>query len=103
MPVSYPTRCMVVDAEGNVIKEVVDTQGNGVQILAKTPEESKPHIGKKGLAELIPDGKYITVRITLDDGNIIYGHECWWVPLDENDNPITQRPRSVNRRGRSVS
>jgi len=49
-------------------------------IEGRTPEESKSSIGKQGLAELLPNN---TVRIALDDGSVLYGHECWWVPLKE--------------------
>ena len=28
-----------------------------------------------------------TVRITLDDGTILYGYECWWTPIGENEPP----------------
>jgi hypothetical protein len=65
----YPTRCRIVDIAGQDI-------GGG--FVAKTPEVSKPHIGQEGIAELI-DGW--DVRITLDNGNIIHGYECWWEPL----------------------
>ena len=59
----YPTRCKIVDV--------------GNETWRKTPKVSKPHIEKLGTAELI-DG---LVKITLDDGNIIWGHECWWIPI----------------------
>jgi hypothetical protein len=44
----------------------------------RTPDKSKPHIGKQGLAYEI-DG--LNVRITLDDGTVLMGYECWWKPL----------------------
>lgn len=68
--VKYPTRCEILDVTG---MEVLP----GLQ--GKTPKISKPHIGKQGLAEKIGNN----VRITLDDGTIIYGYECWWKPLKE--------------------
>lgn len=61
----YPTRCRIVDVDGETWQ--------GLSIA--TPEESRPHVGKEGVAELLDP---LTVRITLDDGNIIYGYECWW-------------------------
>lgn len=75
--INYPTRCEIIDVEG---QEVFPG------IVGKTPGVSKPHIGKQGLAErIVIDtnlGKFDNgVQITLDDGNIIYGHECWWIPL----------------------
>ena len=71
MEIEYPTRCGIVDVEGH---EVLPG------IVCRTPEVSKPHIGKEGLAEHIDD--YV-VEITLDDGTIIYGYECWWIPIEE--------------------
>lgn len=68
----YPTRCRIVDAEG---KEVFPS------VIAKTPDVSKPHIGKEGLAEIVDE---VIVRITLDDGSVLMGYECWWEPIDEN-------------------
>lgn len=67
MEVKYPTRCRIVDVTGK--------EKFGLPL--RTPDESKSHIGKEGLAE-----RYRSeVRITLDDGTIIFGHECWWEPL----------------------
>ncbi len=71
MTIEYPVRCQIIDVFDVVV-------GN---FQYKTPEVSKPHIGKYGLAEEI-EGK---VKITLDDGNIIYGYECWWMPIKGGD------------------
>lgn len=69
----YPVRCRIIDADG---KDV------GVPgMVGRTPDKSQPHIGKCGTAELSGDG--MTVRITLDDGTILWGHECWWTPLPQ--------------------
>ena len=46
-------------------------------VMGRTPTVSKPHIGKYGLIE--EDGD--TVKITLDDGTILRGYECWWKPI----------------------
>lgn len=64
----YPVRCKIIDVVG---VEVLP----GIEGL--TPEVSKPHIGKEGLAEDTGDN----TRITLDDGTIIWGYECWWEPI----------------------
>lgn len=64
----YPQRAKIVDPKGKLFAGKLEM---------RTPNISKPHIGKEGLAEKI--GRL--VRITLDDGNIIWGHECWWKPL----------------------
>ena len=71
-PMEYPTRCQIVDVTG---KEVFPN------MFGVTPDDSKPYIGKKGLAEMF-DGQ---VKITLDDGNILYGYECWWRPIKEGE------------------
>lgn len=67
---SYPVRCEILDVTGRKI---------GSMELA-TPEPSKPHVGKRGTAEKVDDW---TVKITLDDGGEIYGHECWWKPISD--------------------
>lgn len=67
--VRYPTRCIVVDVDGMTHPEV--------DLPMRTPEASKPHVGKHGTAEMQDDGR---VRIDLDDGSVLYGDECWWVP-----------------------
>ncbi len=65
--ISYPTRCRIVDADG----------GEWHGIPMRTPDESRPHIGKEGVASL--DGEH--VRVTLDDGTVLMGEECWWEPV----------------------
>ena len=71
MKIKYPTRCQIID--------VFDAVIGGLQ--CKTPEDSKPHIGKYGLAEEIDN----EVKITLDDGNITYGYDCWWIPVKNKE------------------
>ena len=74
----YPVRCVIVETEGKTI-EMLD----GTVLNLVTPEISKSHIGKHGLVELTED---MNVKITLDDGNILYGYECWWKQeAEQND------------------
>ena len=69
--IKYPIRCKIID---------IGPFGHKVgRLTAKTPAESKPHIGKEGTAYREKPG---VIRIELDDGNIIYGHSCWWVPIE---------------------
>ncbi len=70
----YPVRCKIIDIAGFTIND------DYPEIVAATPDISKPHIGKLGLAEKMLDGN---VRITLDDGEIMYGYQCWWIPVME--------------------
>ena len=73
MSIKYPVRCTIIDVTGMEVFPGIE--GN-------TPDVSKCHIGKEGLAEKVPEG----VRITLDDGSILFGYECWWTPLKEKPN-----------------
>ena len=61
----YPVRCRIVDPTGEPF-----TLG----AVKNAPEESMPHIGKEGLVEEVDEN----VRITLDDGMILWGYDCWW-------------------------
>ena len=77
---TYPTRCKIISAYG---EEVLPG------IITLTPDKSKQHIEKMGLAELVPsniiEGMTEQVRITLDDGMIIWGFECWWEPIETRE------------------
>ena len=65
----YPQRCQIVDVTGREMP--------GTSLPIRTPDVSRPHIGKEGTAELLGD----SVRVTLDDGTVLRGSECWWEPL----------------------
>ncbi|KKM20802.1 hypothetical protein LCGC14_1641800 [marine sediment metagenome] len=65
---TYPTRCRIIDVDGGI------WHGIGM----RTPDESRPHIGKEGTATLDGQGG---VRVTLDDGSVLMGEECWWEPI----------------------
>ena len=64
----YPTKCEIID--------VIGKKFEGYN--CNTPEISKPHIGKKGVASKDEHGRVI---IQLNDGNVLYGYECWWKPI----------------------
>lgn len=77
---TYPTRARIVDVTGEYLP--------GTDIGIATPFDSKPHVGKEGLAELVTGvfedaPAYEAVRITLDDGTVLWGWECWWDSIDE--------------------
>lgn len=69
----YPIRCQIVDAAN---QEVFPG------ITGRTPDVSLPHVGKHGLAELLESGH---VQVTLDDGVVLMGYDCWWIPLARED------------------
>ena len=75
--IKYPTRCRIIDVNG--------LEHPLLGFTMRTPAKSEPHIDKKGLAEIKKYRDFDRVKITLDDGNIIYGDECWWVPIKENE------------------
>lgn len=66
--IKYPTRCKIIDATGEKF----------AGYDCKTPEISKPHIGKIGIADKSEGGN---VLIKLEDGTILHGYECWWEPI----------------------
>lgn len=86
----YPVRCRIVNPTGEVF---------AFGLVKQAPPESMPHIGKEGLAEEVGEN----IRITLDDGTIIWGYECWWEPSrppkrqEVNDGkPATSTQRAVD-------
>jgi hypothetical protein len=71
-------RCRIIDAEGD--------KKSFPGFTLHTPEISRPHIGKLGYAEKVKEElddkcSVDTIKITLDDGTILYGYECWWEPV----------------------
>ena len=77
-------RCKIVEIpDGSIM--------NG--LIINTPKVSKPHIGKYGLAEEVDN----SVKITLDDGNILYGYQCWWIPIEGDDNELTEEDLETQR------
>lgn len=69
--VDYPVRARIIDVTGEMLPNT--------NIALRTPEASKPFIGREGLAEKLANGR---VRVTLDGGGTIFGDECWWEPLN---------------------
>ncbi len=68
----YPVRCMVADVA------TLDYNVGGYK--AVTPEASKPYVGVKGTAYRTGP---LSVRIELDNGHVLYGSQCWWMPLPQ--------------------
>ena len=68
----YPMRCVIIDPNGSEVMP-------GIGGIA--PPKSIPHIGKHGIAERVSGS--MSPRITLDDGAVLRGYECWWIPEDE--------------------
>ena len=83
---SYPVRCRIVDVTG---LEVLPG------LKGRTPDESKPHVGRMGLAEEMADR---TVRITLDDGKVWEGQILHDGPLNirflRSDGHMYEIPKS---------
>lgn len=70
---SFPIRCKIIDPMPTIASDPSSPAiGRALGSL--------PHIGKRGWAHLTGAGD---VRIHLDDGTIIGGHECWWTPVEE--------------------
>ncbi len=73
-----PCRCKIIDPDGLTLRP---KGGKKPYLVARTPPESKPHVGKKGFAEEIKG----RIRITLDDGTTLWGSECWWIKLEKGE------------------
>ncbi len=71
----YPTRCRIVDPEGEKVFENETHEA----IALQNPSKAVPKLGRTGMAHLQPDG--VNVRIELDDGSELMGYECWWEPI----------------------
>ena len=74
--IKYPVRCRIIDVEGTEVFP---------GIIGATPEISKPHVGKTGWAVKVlyknsPNDGY-HIHLLLDDGNTLWGYECWWEPI----------------------
>jgi hypothetical protein len=77
----FPVAVLIIDVDD----EHGTVQWNGMSI--QTPEPSKPYIGQVGTAERVADpdpemGIFDTVRITMPDGHVLWGWECWWAPVE---------------------
>jgi hypothetical protein len=84
----YRAPWYVVNEQGLVRVKVVSVAGTEVfpGIIGADPDAAKPHFEKYGWCdeEGRPDPlepSYINPKITLDDGTIIWGYECWWTPV----------------------
>lgn len=73
---TYPTRARIVNP-ANYPNSAANQFAESIGAELKQPAQAVPHEGKEGLAERTEGG----VRITLDDGTILYGYECWWEPI----------------------
>lgn len=81
MTITYPTRCRIIDVTGEEVFPGIER---------RTPDESKPHIGKQGVAEEVNFAETgELVRITLDDGALLWGSECWWEPIESKESEAT--------------
>ena len=78
------------DESGRVRVEVVSAEGVEVfpGVIGADPAVAKPNIGKLGWceedAEVPGMPGYLNPRITLDDGTVIWGYQCWWKPIEKS-------------------
>lgn len=84
----YKAPWYVLNEEGLVRVRVVSVAGTEVfpGIIGADPDAAKPHFEELGWCD--EDGhpdplepNYTNPKITLDDGTIIWGYECWWKPI----------------------
>lgn len=73
---------VIRDEAGRVRVKVVQAEGEEVRpgLIAQDPDAAKPHFEKLGWCEINavhPIG-ISNPKITLDDGTVLWGMECWW-------------------------
>lgn len=76
-------RVEVVSAAGMVLGEA-----NGEVLVAADPPEAQQQRGQLGWMERKPCpalGDRLNPCIELDNGDIIWGYQCWWVPVTEEN------------------
>lgn len=79
----------IFDEADRIRVKVVKAAGTEVLpgIQAADPEAARPHFEKLGWCdeEAVPwpdeYPTYANPKITLDDGSVIWGYECWWTPI----------------------
>jgi hypothetical protein len=60
-----------------------------VEVVSPLRQPHQEHIGKLGTITgtdrigSADGGPWITPVITLDDGTVLYGFDCWWEPIKE--------------------
>lgn len=61
-------------------------------VIAADPAAAQPHFEKLGWMEEAPCpalGGRLNPKITLDDGNVVWGMESWWDYCDNDGNKVS--------------
>jgi len=81
----YNPALYITDDQGRVRVKIIRAGGTPLGLgglTAADPEKAQQHFDEFGWCE--PNAKYessyTNPRITLDDGTVIWGFECWWTP-----------------------
>lgn len=85
----------ILSASGDVIRLL----GYGVydgdheppaEVLGMSPEELQKTYADAVAQGLMPEGtKFTNPRITLDDGSVVWGMQCWWGPEESIKREVT--------------
>lgn len=72
----------LVEAVGGEFDEEYEIQE--YHALRKEVEEARGYTDEEMLEAILSSPIYENPKITLDSGEVVWGYECWWKPL-END------------------
>jgi hypothetical protein len=75
------------DVQGRVRVQIIQAGGSPLPVpgvVAADPATAVPNFGKYGWCEMnafCPALGEENPKITLDDGTVIWGYQCWWQPI----------------------
>lgn len=75
-----------IDEAGRVRVRIVEAAGTALPggLMAADPPAAQPHFEKLGWCIDAPCealGGRGNPKITLDDGSVLWGYQCWWEPV----------------------
>lgn len=73
-------RCEIGDRVGairNSDNDVVYLYGYGTYAEEVPPADPR---GKRGMVDFVHAANVTNPKLTMDDGTIVWGAECWWAP-----------------------
>ena len=78
---------MLYHPENKPVRVRVQSGAEKLPGIAADPDGAKPHIGRLGwmTMEVHPDFGLTNPRIELDGGGVIWGCECWWERVDDEE------------------
>lgn len=85
-PERYPD--LIFNDEGHVRVRIVPVSGTEIApgVVGNDPTPARQNMNKEGWCDetaFCEDLGYSNPKITLDDGTVIWGYQCWWSPVEK--------------------